>query len=66
MTMTLRRARKKRKLSMYRLALRAGVTEGTISRLENGGIKNPRFDTIEKLEQALRLRRGTLIFRPAA
>ncbi len=44
------------------LADRASLNKGTVSRIESGDITNPSNDTVEALEVALKLRRGTLVF----
>jgi transcriptional regulator with XRE-family HTH domain len=44
----LRYARRKANLSQRELGRRAGVTQATISRIEEGRI-SPRFDTLERL-----------------
>ena len=44
------------------LARKSGVSQSTISRIEDGLITNPSNDTVKKLENALRLKRGTLVF----
>jgi len=62
----LRRAREKKKLSQGQLAALSGVAKATISRLETGVITNPQTDTLNALEDALDLRRGTLRFESAA
>lgn len=62
MAMTLKAARDKREWTMEELAERSGVSKATISELESGNRTNPTTDTVTKLEQALRLRRGTLVF----
>jgi len=49
-------------MTMTELAEKAGLNKGTVSRLEAGEIENPSNDTVEKLELALELRRGTLVF----
>jgi transcriptional regulator with XRE-family HTH domain len=46
-------------MSQLELAERAGVGKNTISRLEQGG--NARYDTIEKLAQALGTKRAALV-----
>jgi transcriptional regulator with XRE-family HTH domain len=51
--------RKRAGMSQRELAERAGVGKNTISRLEQGG--NARYDTIEKLAQALGTKRATLV-----
>lgn len=60
--LNLRTARDGRGWTMDVLAKRSGISKGTISRIESGEIVNPSNDTVTKLEQALGLRRGTLIF----
>jgi transcriptional regulator with XRE-family HTH domain len=65
-TRTLREARGARRLSLSELARRADVDKGTVSRLESGRITNPTTDTVAKLERALRIRRGSLVFGAAA
>jgi transcriptional regulator with XRE-family HTH domain len=47
----LRHARNKSNLSQRELGRRAGVTQATISRIEDGLI-SPRFDTLERLLEA--------------
>jgi transcriptional regulator with XRE-family HTH domain len=47
----LQHARKKANLSQRELARRAGATQATISRIEDGLI-SPRFDTLERLLEA--------------
>ena len=44
------------------LAERSGVNLSTISRIESGEIQDPANSTVERLELALKLRRGTLVF----
>lgn len=58
----LKTARDRRKWDQKTLARRSGVNQSTISRLESGEVTNPSLDTVEKLELALRLRRGSLSF----
>jgi transcriptional regulator with XRE-family HTH domain len=60
--MDLKTARKRRRLDQVTLAERSGVNQSTVSRLEKGVIAKPSAETIEKLERALRLRRGQLRF----
>jgi transcriptional regulator with XRE-family HTH domain len=55
-------ARKRRGLTPEALAERAGVHRATVYRIEAGEITNPTNATVERLETALRLRRGTLLF----
>ena len=60
--MTLREARDKREWTQERLEAESGVEQTVISRIERGVIANPTNDTVKKLEVALKLRRGTLVF----
>lgn len=60
--MSLWAARDGRGWTMDVLAERSGISKGTISRIEAGYITNPSNDTVTKLEVALKLRRGTLVF----
>lgn len=59
----LRDARKKAKLSGAELAARVGVTQGMISRYENGKAV-PKAETRERLEAELDLGRGALLADP--
>jgi transcriptional regulator with XRE-family HTH domain len=61
MRMTLKAARRKRGWNLEQLAKASGVHFSTISRLERGETK-PMHDTVTALEQALGLKRGTLLF----
>lgn len=60
MRLTLRDARNKKGWTPDYLAERSGVSRATIYRLEAG--ETPSYDTVTKLEEALRVRRGTLMF----
>ncbi len=60
--MTLRKAREKRGWTQEQLEDASGVDQGVISRLERGESANPTNDTVVKLETALGLERGTLVF----
>lgn len=60
--MTLAEAMERRKLSPEDLADKSGVHRATVYRLKNGEIANPSNDTVQSLERALRLKRGTLVF----
>lgn len=64
--MALREAREWRGLTQERLEDLSGVAQTTISKIERGDVLNPSSATVEKLELALRLRRGTLTFGQAA
>lgn len=59
---TLKAARERAGLGLRELALKSGVGQATVSRLENGVITNPQRDTEMALEQALGLERGSLVF----
>ena len=58
----MREARKRRGWTQERLEAASGVEQGVISRLERGANVNPTYETIAKLETALKLRRGALVF----
>lgn len=60
--MTLREARERRGFTQVELADLAGVDQTTISRIEAGIRSNPSNATVARLEEALRLKRGTLVF----
>lgn len=64
MRMTVSEARKRKAFGWTpeELAERAGVHRATVYRIESGEITNPSYDTVTKLEEALRLKRGTLVF----
>lgn len=49
-------------MSPEALAEKSGVHRATVYRLKNGESTNPSSDTVQRLELALRLRRGTLVF----
>lgn len=48
-------------MSQQRLAEKAGLSLGQISRIESGKIESPRFATIEKLAEALNVEEDDLI-----
>jgi transcriptional regulator with XRE-family HTH domain len=52
LTTTIKRLRKRRKLTQQGLAVRAGLTLGYIARLEIG-MHDPRLGTLRKLAKAL-------------
>jgi transcriptional regulator with XRE-family HTH domain len=60
--MTLREARDWRGYTQEELADLAGVDQATVSRIEKGERLNPSNSTVQRLELALRLKRGTLVF----
>jgi len=64
MQLTLKRARKRRRLTFAQLAAKSGVHKATVARIERGEVR-PMHDTVEALEDALDLNPGTLKFGPA-
>lgn len=59
---TLREARTARGWTQVELADRSGVEQSIISRLERGQTIDPANSTVKALEEALRVRRGSLVF----
>lgn len=53
--------RTNQRMSQQRLAEKAGLSLGQISRIESGKIESPHFSTIEKLAAALGLDEDDLI-----
>ncbi len=51
--LTLRAVRESAKLTQMDLARLSGVSQGLISQLELGTVKNPKMETIDKLATAL-------------
>lgn len=49
----LAKLRKEKGLTQEGLARKAGISYHTVIKLESGGIKNPKADTILKLSEAL-------------
>lgn len=60
--LTVTEARERKGWKQNELAERAGLDKGTVSRIEAGEIVNPSNDTVKKLERALGVRPGTLVF----
>lgn len=61
--MTLKAAREHAGLTQQELEDKSGVDRTRISRIEADPLHaNPTIDTVTKLEAALRLKRGTLVF----
>jgi transcriptional regulator with XRE-family HTH domain len=60
--MTVTAARERRGWTPEQLAEQAGVHRATVYRIESGEIRNPSITTVQALEQALGVRRGTLDF----
>ena len=61
MQLTLKRAREKRRLTFAQLAEKSGVHKATVARIERGEVE-PMHATVNALEDALGLKRGTLVF----
>ncbi len=61
-TMTLRAARRAADITQMQLAAKSGIGQPAISALERGDRCNPKLDTVRKLEAALNLPAGTLVF----
>lgn len=60
--MTLREARRLRGMTQEQLEDATGVQQAAISKLERGINANPGYETIRKLEAALKLKPGVLVF----
>jgi len=61
--MTLAEAREAKKLTQQQLEDLSGVDRTRIAKMEaDPANANPTVDTVRKLEDALKLRRGTLVF----
>lgn len=60
----LRTARLRASLSQGQLAEKSGVDQPIISRIENGHVTNPAFDTVYKLAAALDIDPRSLRFGP--
>lgn len=60
--LTLKRARKAKGWTQEELEAASGVTQSAISRLERGEVPDPQNSTVDALERALALQRGTLVF----
>lgn len=61
-TLTLRAAREAANLTQEQLEAASGVAQTRISSLERGTTTNPKIDTVRKLEAALGLPAGSLVF----
>lgn len=55
-------ARTDKHLTQAELAEKSGVDQSQISRIERGAVTDPANSTVEALENALELERGTLVF----
>jgi transcriptional regulator with XRE-family HTH domain len=60
--LTLHEARAAKDWTQEQLEAASGVDQRNISKIERGEITDPRSSTVEALERALGLRRGTLVF----
>ena len=60
--LTLKQAREKKQWTQEQLEAVSGVDQGHISRIERGDVNDPGNDTVRRLELALGLKRGTLVF----
>ena len=58
--MNFRQLRQHARISQYRLAQVSGVEQTTISQLELGKVRDPRWSTISKLADALHETPGTV------
>lgn len=59
---TLKEARDEKGWTQKELEERSGVEQRNISKIERADIVDPANSTVEKLEKALGLKRGTLVF----
>lgn len=59
---TLKQAREDKGWTQQQLAERSGIEQQVISKIELGKTDDPQNSTAKALEQALGLKRGTLVF----
>lgn len=59
---TLKQARDDKGWTQEQLAAESGVDQRAISKIERGAVEDPQNSTVKALEEALGLKRGTLIF----
>jgi transcriptional regulator with XRE-family HTH domain len=57
----LKHLRIRNRLSQTNLATRSGVSRAEISRIENGVIRRPHFDTVERLAGSLNVSQDVLL-----
>lgn len=57
----LAKLRKEKGLTQEGLARKAGISYHTLIKLESGGIKNPKIETVIKLANALSVRMDELV-----
>lgn len=60
--LTLRKARELKGWTQEQLEAASGIEQQVISKIERGGTDDPRNSTVEALETAMGLKRGTLVF----
>lgn len=60
--LSLRQARAAKGWTQEQLEAASGIPQQTISKIENGATDDPQNSTVVALEQALGIRRGTLVF----
>ena len=65
MQVSLTKAMKRRRMSKYALAKKAGLAESTVGRIANGKTR-PSHDTVTAMEAALGLKAGSLVFHSEA
>lgn len=60
--LTVKAARDAKRWTQEVLEAKSGVNQSTISKLERGEVEDPSKSTVDALEDALQLQRGTLVF----
>lgn len=60
--LTLKRARDSKRWTQEQLEAKSGINQSAISKLERGEVIDPQKSTVDALEDALGLQRGTLVF----
>lgn len=53
LALKIRELRKQKKLTQEQLAIKAGVSYTTLTKVENGAIKNPSFETVVAIAKGL-------------
>jgi transcriptional regulator with XRE-family HTH domain len=53
LALKIRELRKQKKLTQEQLAIKAGVSYTTLTKMENGAIKNPSFETVVTIAKGL-------------
>lgn len=59
---TLKQARDDKGWTQEQLEAESGIDQRTISKIERGDVNDPQNSTVKALEEALGVRRGTLVF----